>query len=53
MTKPVATMARKKSLRRHEEETLEGTRLKRKPILIWITPDHVITNNSLLQLCAI
>lgn len=33
-------------------ETLRGTRLKREPILIWVTPDSALTNNSLLLLCS-
>ncbi|XP_060762729.1 uncharacterized protein LOC132872137 [Neoarius graeffei] len=41
MSKPVATVARKNSLRRHEEETSRGTRLKRETILIWATTDSL------------
>ncbi|MCI4386057.1 hypothetical protein PGIGA_G00057660 [Pangasianodon gigas] len=35
MSKPEATVARKNSLRVHEEETLRGARLRRESILIW------------------
>ncbi|XP_053488997.1 akirin-2 isoform X1 [Ictalurus furcatus] len=39
-----ATVERKNSLRRYEGETLRGTRLKREPVLTWVTPDSVIIN---------
>lgn len=46
MSKPVVTMMWKKSLRRHEKETLRVTRLKREPVFIGVTVDSAITNNS-------
>lgn len=36
MNEPDLTVTRRHSLRRHEEET---TRLQRKPVLFWVTPD--------------
>lgn len=39
MIKPVKMVARKTSLRGHEEESLRETTLKREPILIWVTAD--------------
>ncbi|XP_058269261.1 E3 ubiquitin/ISG15 ligase TRIM25-like isoform X2 [Hemibagrus wyckioides] len=41
VSKPEATVARKNSLRWYEEETLRGTRLKKEPIFIWLTPEHL------------
>lgn len=35
-------------LRRLEEETFKGTRLKREPGLFWVTPDSVIRLITLL-----
>lgn len=32
----------------HEEENLRETRMKREPIVVWVTPDSGIMNNSML-----
>lgn len=45
------TLARKSSLIRHEEETSIGTRLDRRPVLFWVTPD--CHNESLFFHCTI
>lgn len=34
----------------HEEENLRETRTKREPIVVWVTPDSGIMNNSMLQI---
>lgn len=39
MSKPLNKSGNKNCLVRYEKETLRGTRLKREPILIWITPE--------------
>lgn len=41
------TVTRKKNPpRRHEDETLRGSRCQRKPIVFWVTPNSGIRNHS-------
>lgn len=50
----LVTMARKKSLRVQEEETLWGTSLERESILIYVTPDDKKTyqKKNIIFLCS-
>lgn len=38
-----AIVVRKTSLRQYDEQILRGTRFNREPILIWVTPEPVIS----------
>lgn len=42
MSRPEATVEKKISLRRFEEGTLTGTRLKKRPFIIWIALNSAI-----------
>lgn len=48
MKKPAATVARKNSLRLHEEETMRRAKLKREPVLL-VVPDSGIINCYTIQ----
>lgn len=43
-SKPAAMMARNNFLR-EPQETFRGSRIRRDPILIWLTPEHAVVNN--------
>lgn len=43
ISKSVATLVQKNSLRRQEKENLD---LKRKPVLIWVSPDLFYVNKN-------
>lgn len=38
MSKSVATMASKNSLKGQADDTVSGTRLEREPVFIWVNP---------------